>query len=106
MLASGTPFLTSAHGHPHWPLVGEVPLASAMAFDLGVYLAVVGATMLVLTQLGQAGAAGAAGAADAAGADGLAGAAADGAVLGAEDGSLRGATDAAAPSAGGVDMCE
>jgi multicomponent K+:H+ antiporter subunit A len=56
MLVSGAPFLTSAHGHPHWPLVGEVPLASAMGFDLGVYLAVVGATMLVLTELGRAGA--------------------------------------------------
>jgi multicomponent K+:H+ antiporter subunit A len=56
MFASGAPFLTSAHGHVRWPLVGEVPLASAMAFDLGVYLAVVGATMLVLTRLGQAGA--------------------------------------------------
>ena len=50
----GAPFLTSAHGHPHLPLVGEVPLASAMAFDLGVYLAVVGATMLTLATLGRA----------------------------------------------------
>jgi multicomponent K+:H+ antiporter subunit A len=34
------------------PLLGEVPLASALLFDLGVYLAVVGATLLVLTLLG------------------------------------------------------
>jgi len=44
----GKPFLTSAHGEPVLPVVGELPLASAMLFDLGVYLAVVGATMLTL----------------------------------------------------------
>ncbi len=55
-LASGLfsrPFLTSAHGHPHLPVVGEVPLASAMLFDLGVYLTVVGATLLILASLGK-----------------------------------------------------
>lgn len=50
----GKPFLTSAHGHPHFPLIGDIPLSSAMAFDLGVYLAVVGAVMLILGSLGQA----------------------------------------------------
>jgi multicomponent K+:H+ antiporter subunit A len=51
-LALGYPFLTSAHGHLHLPLIGDLELASAMAFDLGVYLAVVGATLLILIQLG------------------------------------------------------
>jgi multicomponent K+:H+ antiporter subunit A len=37
----------------HWPLVGDVELASAMAFDLGVYLVVVGATLLILIHLGR-----------------------------------------------------
>mgnify|MGYP005837563459 CR=1 FL=1 len=46
------PFLTSTFGHLHWPLVGEFELASAMAFDLGVYLVVVGATLLILVYLG------------------------------------------------------
>ena len=50
--AFGRPFLTSAHGHPQWPLLGEVPLASAAAFDLGVYATVVGATLLMLSALG------------------------------------------------------
>ena len=50
----GRPFLTSAHGHPALPLVGEVPLATAALFDLGVYLAVVGATLLTLVALGNA----------------------------------------------------
>ncbi len=49
----GRPFLTSAFGHFHLPLLGEIELASAMLFDLGVYLAVVGSTLLVLLQLGR-----------------------------------------------------
>ncbi|MDD3530152.1 MAG: MnhB domain-containing protein, partial [Gallionellaceae bacterium] len=51
--AFGRPFLTSAFGHLDWPLVGEFELASAMAFDLGVYLVVVGATLLILINLGR-----------------------------------------------------
>ena len=50
----GAPFLTSASGHQHLPLSGEIPLASAMAFDLGVFMAVLGTTLLTLTALGQA----------------------------------------------------
>jgi multicomponent K+:H+ antiporter subunit A len=52
--AFGRPFLTSAHGHPSVPLLGELPLASAALFDLGVYVTVVGATMLMLSVLGAA----------------------------------------------------
>ena len=48
----GYPFLTSTYGHVVWPLVGEFELASAMAFDFGVYLVVVGATLLILIHLG------------------------------------------------------
>jgi multicomponent K+:H+ antiporter subunit A len=33
--------------------VGELPLASAAAFDLGVYLSVVGATVLALAGIGR-----------------------------------------------------
>jgi multicomponent K+:H+ antiporter subunit A len=49
----GFPFLTSAFAHIHWPIVGEFELASAIAFDLGVFLVVVGATVLSLVQLGK-----------------------------------------------------
>ena len=49
----GYPFLTSTFGHFHIPLVGEIELASAMIFDLGVYLTVVGATLLILANLGK-----------------------------------------------------
>jgi multicomponent K+:H+ antiporter subunit A len=48
----GYPFLTSTFTHIHWPVVGDFELASAMAFDLGVYITVVGATLLILAQLG------------------------------------------------------
>ena len=48
----GQPFLTSAYGHPFVPLLGELPLASAALFDLGVYITVVGATLLTLSTLG------------------------------------------------------
>ena len=46
------PFLTSGHAAPALPLLGAVPVASAMAFDLGVYLVVFGAAMLILSSLG------------------------------------------------------
>lgn len=46
------PFLTSAHIYVHPPLLGEMHLASAAAFDVGVYAAVVGATMLLISVLG------------------------------------------------------
>jgi multicomponent K+:H+ antiporter subunit A len=49
----GYPFLTSSFVHPVLPLVGEVPIASAMFFDLGVFLTVVGATLLALSALGR-----------------------------------------------------
>ena len=48
----GRPFLTSAHGNPVVPVLGELPLASAALFDLGVYLVVVGATLLTISVLG------------------------------------------------------
>ncbi|MBU1331724.1 MAG: monovalent cation/H+ antiporter subunit A [Gammaproteobacteria bacterium] len=47
------PFLTSTFGHFNIPLIGEIELASAMLFDLGVYLTVVGATLLILANLGK-----------------------------------------------------
>ena len=46
------PFLKGWHDHIHIPLLGNIELASAMAFDLGVYLSVVGACMLILSRLG------------------------------------------------------
>jgi multicomponent K+:H+ antiporter subunit A len=48
----GRPFLTTWHDYMHPPLIDKFELASAMAFDLGVYLTVIGAVMLALTELG------------------------------------------------------
>ncbi len=49
------PFLTSTFGHFHLPVVGEFELASAMAFDTGVFLTVIGAVMLALANLSRIG---------------------------------------------------
>ncbi|WCE05231.1 monovalent cation/H+ antiporter subunit A [Pseudoxanthomonas sp. JBR18] len=51
-LVFGVPFLTSGHLELHLPLIGEVELASAMAFDTGVYLVVFGGAMLMLSMMG------------------------------------------------------
>lgn len=54
-LPLGYPFLTSAFAHINVPLIGEIEVASAMLFDLGVYLTVVGGTLLILSGLGGVG---------------------------------------------------
>ena len=51
--AFGYPFLTTAHGHVTLPLLGEIELASALVFDLGVYLVVVSVVLMVLAELGK-----------------------------------------------------
>lgn len=52
-LAFGYPFLTSTFGYITWPVVGKFEVASAMVFDLGVYLTVIGATLLALVSIGR-----------------------------------------------------
>jgi multicomponent K+:H+ antiporter subunit A len=47
----GYPFLTSTHGYVHPPVIDKFELASAMAFDLGVFLVVIGTVLLALTEL-------------------------------------------------------
>ena len=49
----GFPFLTSAFTYLNWPVVGKFEVASAMIFDLGVFLVVVGATVMILVELGK-----------------------------------------------------
>ncbi|WP_320177536.1 monovalent cation/H+ antiporter subunit A [Roseovarius pacificus] len=48
---AGKPFLTSAYGYIHWPPIEEFEWATAMSFDLGVFLTVLGAVMLMLYSL-------------------------------------------------------
>ena len=51
----GWPFLKSTYTYLHVPLIGEVEVASAMGFDLGVFLCVVGSVMLALANLSRIG---------------------------------------------------
>src|SRR5690606_34452217 len=44
----GFPFLTTWFRYVEVPLIGTVPMASALVFDLGVFALVVGATALML----------------------------------------------------------
>ena len=50
-LLFGYPFLTTHTAHLSLPLIGELHLPSAALFDFGVFLVVVGATLLMLTAL-------------------------------------------------------
>lgn len=49
----GYPFMTTWFDYFAIPIIGEIELASALVFDLGVYLTVVGATLLILAHLGK-----------------------------------------------------
>ena len=52
-IAFGDPFLTQTYWILHdVPLFGEVEVASALAFDLGVYLTVVGALLEIVSVVG------------------------------------------------------
>ncbi len=50
-LVWGFPFLTSHTAHFTLPWIGEVHVASALFFDLGVFSLVVGATLMILTSI-------------------------------------------------------
>jgi multicomponent K+:H+ antiporter subunit A len=52
-ISLGYPFLTSAFTYLNWPIVGQFEIASAIAFDLGVFLVVVGITVMILVELGK-----------------------------------------------------
>jgi len=49
----GYPFLTTTYTYLTWPVIGKFEVASAIAFDLGVFMVVVGATVMSLVQLGK-----------------------------------------------------
>jgi multicomponent K+:H+ antiporter subunit A len=48
---AGYPFLSSHFSYADLPILGTVPIASAVLFDLGVFALVVGATVLMLIAL-------------------------------------------------------
>ena len=49
--AFGYPFLTSHFQYVELPLVGKMPAATALLFDLGVFSLVVGSTVLIMVAL-------------------------------------------------------
>ena len=52
-LLLGHPFLTSAIGHYHLPLVGEGEMVTAQAFDIGVYLVVTGTALGIIRTISE-----------------------------------------------------
>ncbi|MCL2010561.1 MAG: DUF4040 domain-containing protein, partial [Synergistaceae bacterium] len=54
-LLFGYPFLTQTFGRVHFPHLGEIELATALIFDLGVYLVVTGGCLTIITGIGQSG---------------------------------------------------
>ncbi|UII55370.1 Na(+)/H(+) antiporter subunit B [Cytobacillus spongiae] len=47
------PFLTHAHSHVLLPLLGDTALHTAVLFDTGVYLVVIGVTMTIIQTIGE-----------------------------------------------------
>ncbi|MNJ76271.1 Na(+)/H(+) antiporter subunit B [compost metagenome] len=47
----GYPFLTTHTAHLHLPVLGDIHVASALFFDVGIFTVVVGSTLLILTAL-------------------------------------------------------
>lgn len=47
----GVPFLSHSFGYFDIPLIGKTELATAVLFDLGVYLTVVGITMTIILSI-------------------------------------------------------
>jgi len=48
----GYPFLTASARYVSLPVIGDVPVATALLFDVGIFALVVGATIVVLIALG------------------------------------------------------
>jgi monovalent cation:proton antiporter len=47
------PFLFQSYTYVNLPLLGKTEIASALAFDLGVYMTVVGTTMTIITSISE-----------------------------------------------------
>ena len=50
-LAFGKSFLTTFFAYAELPVIGRVPIASALIFDIGIFALVIGSTLLVLVAL-------------------------------------------------------
>lgn len=49
----GVPFLSHTFAYFYFPLLGKTELATAMLFDLGVYLTVIGVTMTIILSIAE-----------------------------------------------------
>ncbi|MGM0922412.1 MULTISPECIES: Na(+)/H(+) antiporter subunit B [Metabacillus] len=49
----GVPFLSHTFGHVDLPILGDTELATAVLFDLGVYLVVIGVTLTIIQTIGE-----------------------------------------------------
>ncbi len=49
----GYPFLTQFFDHAYLPILGEVELTTALVFDMGVYIVVVGVALLIITTIAE-----------------------------------------------------
>ncbi|HLU22103.1 Na(+)/H(+) antiporter subunit B [Lederbergia graminis] len=52
-LIFNVPFLTHAFDYFHLPILGKTSLHTAVLFDIGVYLVVVGTTMTIIQTIGE-----------------------------------------------------
>jgi len=52
-LMSGTPFLTQTTSEVHVPILGELHVATAVLFDIGVFLAVIGTAMTIIKNISE-----------------------------------------------------
>lgn len=52
-LLFNAPFLTQTYGHFTLPILGETELATAVLFDIGVALAVIGAAMTIILSISE-----------------------------------------------------
>ncbi|MFE8702386.1 Na(+)/H(+) antiporter subunit B [Cytobacillus sp. FJAT-54145] len=52
-LIFNAPFLTHAYKYVQLPLLGETSLHTAVLFDIGVYLVVIGVTMTIIQTIGE-----------------------------------------------------
>ncbi|MBC7347896.1 MAG: Na(+)/H(+) antiporter subunit B [Clostridia bacterium] len=46
-------FMNHTFAYYHLPLIGEIELTTALLFDLGVYLVVIGATLTIIATIGE-----------------------------------------------------
>ncbi len=52
-VVANEPFLTQVYGYVDLPLLGKTGVGTAMVFDIGVYLAVIGTTMTIIRSISE-----------------------------------------------------